>query len=67
MDSRPAYLMDEPVDPVAFLRERLVEMRDALIRQMIKIGVEGGNLALLASVGGAIAALDQMTMEGLRQ
>jgi hypothetical protein len=46
-------------DRVARLREQLGDMRAALIEQLAG-QIEGGSLALLASVGGPIAAIDHM-------
>jgi len=40
------------------LRERLVFMRTDLIERLAKGGIDGGMLALLGSVGAAIAAID---------
>ena len=40
------------------LRERLVFMRGDLIERLAKGGIDGGMLALLGSVGAAIAAID---------
>jgi hypothetical protein len=40
------------------LRERLVFMRSDLIERLAKGGIDGGMLALLGSVGAAIAAID---------
>jgi hypothetical protein len=40
------------------LRERLVFMRGDLIERLAKGGIDGGMLALLGSVGSAIAAID---------
>jgi hypothetical protein len=43
------------------LRERLVLMHGDLIECLAKGGIDGGMLALLGSVGAAIAALDAIT------
>jgi hypothetical protein len=54
--------MADVEERVARLREQLVDMRAALIEQLAG-RIEGGSLALLSSVGGALAAIDQMDNE----
>jgi hypothetical protein len=54
--------MADVAERVARLREQLVDMRAALIEQLAG-RIEGGSLALLASVGGALAAMDAMRTE----
>jgi CspA family cold shock protein len=46
-------------EAVTDLRERLVAMRDSLVGQLVE-RIDGGALALLGSVGMALAALDAM-------
>jgi hypothetical protein len=49
-------------DDITDLRERLVAMRGRLVDSLAQ-KISGGDLALLGSVAGAIAALDQMRTE----
>ena len=56
--------MSEP-DLHSALRERLVFMRTDLVERLTKEGIDGGMLALLGSVGAAIAALDAIPTERL--
>jgi len=49
------------VDLHGILRERLVFMRGDLIERLAKGGIDGGMLALLGSVGAAIAAIDAVS------
>ena len=48
---------------VAELRERLVAMREDLVGRLVA-RLDGGQLALLGSVGAAIAAVDAVQQEG---
>jgi hypothetical protein len=48
-------------DRIARVREQLIQMRSALLEQLAG-QIEGGSLALLASVGGALAALDAISI-----
>jgi hypothetical protein len=50
---------------ISALRERLVFMRTDLVKRLTKEGIDGGMLALLGSVGAAIAALDAIPTERL--
>jgi hypothetical protein len=48
----------------AALRERLIEMREALVEGLAaKPHIDGGMLALLGSVGAALAAIDATDAE----
>jgi hypothetical protein len=44
-------------DPLESLRDRLIEMRAGLVRRLA-IRIEGGDLALLGSVQGALAGVE---------
>jgi hypothetical protein len=44
-------------DPLERLRERLIEMRAGLIRRLA-VKIEGGDLALLRSIQGALAGVE---------
>ena len=47
------------------LRERLIEMREALVEGLAaEPHIDGGALALLGSVGSALAAIDAMPAAG---
>jgi hypothetical protein len=48
----------DALPPRERLRTQLVEMREMLIERLAT-KIEGGDLALLGSVGAALAALDQ--------
>ena len=51
---------------VAELRERLVTMRQDLVGRLVA-RMDGGEMALLGSVGAAIAAVDAMQQEPARE
>jgi hypothetical protein len=51
---------------VAELRERLVTMRADLVGRLVA-RMDGGEMALLGSVGAAIAAVDAMQKESTRE
>jgi len=51
------------VDGIAGLREQLADMRAALIERLVS-RIDGGSLALLGSVGGALDALDHQLSIG---
>jgi hypothetical protein len=55
----------ETSDLQAALREQLLFIRSDLIERLAKAGIDGGMLALLGSVGAAIAALDAVPAERL--
>ena len=50
-------------EAVAALRERLVQMRAKLIEQLVE-QIDGGGIALLAQLHGAIGAIDATQDEG---
>jgi hypothetical protein len=50
------------VEALAELRERLFAMREDLVGRLVA-RIDGGEMALLGSVGAAIAAVDAMRQE----
>jgi hypothetical protein len=53
-----ATIAESIPDLRAALRARLVYMRAELVEMLVRKGVDGGMIALLGSVGGALEALD---------
>jgi hypothetical protein len=56
--SQAAVILEtDEVDPLQLLRTQLVDMRRTLV-QHLAAEFDGGNMALLSSVAGAIAGVD---------